>query len=168
MSITNNTPIKITKKSRLVEIKKVIEDFKQSFFDQFGIKIYTKYEYLNPDIEEKSYINVPILNLQDFEIVAQNVYAGKIDPHYILHKGNRKREVVLIRQLVFKEALKLGYGPSEIADHFGWSHSNIIAARIAIHGLLDSRNEEALNLEKKVHHEIEQRIISKGINEFDS
>ena len=41
MSITNNTPIKITKKSRLVEIKKVIEDFKQSFFDQFGIKIYT-------------------------------------------------------------------------------------------------------------------------------
>lgn len=163
MTIPDYKLIKVTKKSRLIEIRAMIDEFKEEFKEKFGIKIYTKYEYVNPDLKANPYNKGLVLNLEDFDIIARNVYKGKLDPELIMRKGSRKRELVLIRQLVFKEALLLGYGPSEISEYFGWSHSNIIAARIAIYKLLDCRNYEATYLNQEIHHEIEQRIIDKGI-----
>lgn len=103
------------------EIEEYVLSFKREFRKKFGTVPRVTYHLLD-------FSPLPVRSLKDIEKVADQLIISDKD----MRKGTniktkrRHRNLILLRQCVFKIAKKEGYTVKSIGLHFGFTHGTVI------------------------------------------
>lgn len=74
----------------------------------------------------------------------------------------RKRELVVYRQCIFKIACDVGYGPTSIANYFGWDHATVIYSCKSVRNLVSSNDKKLKTTLTTIENELQERFGDDG------
>lgn len=146
----------IIKQKKLAEdAAEFVKKFSDEFYNTFGVYPIVNYSFDNlPYLISLNQL-IEVLNdliLEDEEI------SNKLT----VKNRTRKREIVMYRQCGFVVATRMNYGPSRIAEAFGFDHATVIHANRVINELIETRDKHTLIILNRIQNELKKRFGTDG------
>jgi hypothetical protein len=137
-------------KLTLIEkMEKDIEVFKDNFYNEYGITPFISY------MIDKNYIDNAV-TLNELKDIANELLPG------VMESKNRKKEYVVIRQIIFKIAAESGHSIMKIGKYFNKHHATVIYSKRNINNLIEIKDLIALKHFSNINYEIKKRRKPKG------
>jgi len=74
-----------------------------------------------------------------------------------LRTRSRKRDLVLLRQCVYKISRNQSYGLDMIGDYYGYDHATVIHGVRVIDNLIDSKNIDVINTMNMLENQLKEK-----------
>lgn len=137
------------KKELVTRMQKEISSFQTRFYIEFGVRLQIAYKI------ETSLIPKTV-TLTELEEIGDRHHPGAV------RSRSRKRELVNIRQVIFRIAMELGYGPTEIGKKWEWDHATILHGSNHTLKLLETNDPITTETYNYLIYEVKQLVNSKG------
>jgi chromosomal replication initiation ATPase DnaA len=146
----------MSKTKQSAEAAEFARNFIKEFQSKFGILPRVNYSF---DVKQLK------ISLSDLEEVINHLISK--DPSIDIKGASirtktRLRELVMYRQCAFKIACEVGYGPSSIANYFGWDHATVIYACKTVRNLVASNDKKLTTTLTNIEDELEERFRVDG------
>jgi chromosomal replication initiation ATPase DnaA len=145
--------------NNLSEIVLFIEDFKREFRDKFDIDPKVLWSY---NKEQQP----PKIDLRILEQAANSLLEDDIFVDGIKSKSRRK-EVVMLRQCMFKIARESGYTLTSIGSYFDYDHATILYSVTHVNNLLKTKDKLTIVTLHKLQDVLEKQFRNDGDVQHD-
>lgn len=140
----------------------------QNTIDKFVTKFYHHFGTIPQVIVPEYTYRIPkTLNLVQLESIANEILNNPLRYPQGVRTRSRKRELVLVRQCMFKIARENGCGFASIGNHFGYDHATVIYSKTTIDTLVSGKNQEAINVLNKFKYVIQKSYGVDGNVQLD-
>lgn len=144
---------------KLNQILVTIETFKKDFYNRFQLHPKVLWSYGKENTESK-------LDLRTLEEAA-NTLLETLPRHDSIRTRSRKKEVVMLRQCIFKLARESGYTVTIIGTYFGFDHSTVTYSVKHVENLLKTKDKLTINTLKKLDDVIKKQFRNDGDVQHD-